>query len=239
MGHIVTYTLNAGNVLPSLLGFANINMIINFKGAGELGRGRWKDSEKLPIFQNYYRTCGASRGQEATASPSALVFPPTASLYYSVIVVHFCMYLWLVGNIVLGIIAKKSSCFVSWRQLQSWPNQLCLQSPENELFCFRFLYKMPTKKLISLLLKTASILPCPPPTPPVSRRQKMSFLFLQVFLSWISFSRLRRAIIWYGRPVLHTCVELTSLWFWIKYLLSFVFSPQWRGCTKLFFYNCR
>ena len=34
MGHIVTYTLNAGNVLPSLLGFANINMIINFKGLG-------------------------------------------------------------------------------------------------------------------------------------------------------------------------------------------------------------
>ena len=148
------------------------------------------------------------------------------------------MYLWLVGNIVLGIIAKKSSYFVSWRQLQSWPPHLCLQSPENELFCFRFLYKMPTKKLISLLLKTASILPCPPPYPPVSRRQKMSFFFLQAFLSWISFSRLRRAIIWYGRSVLHTCVGLTLLWFWIKYLLSFDFSPQWRGCTILFFYNC-
>ena len=128
------------------------------------------------------------------------------------IVVHFCLYLWLVCNIVLGIIAKKSSYFVSWRQLQSWPPHLCLQSPENELFCFRFLYKMPTKKLICLLLKTASILPCPPPPyPPVSRRQKMSFFFLQVFLSWISFSRLRRAIIWYGRPVLHTCIPALSL----------------------------
>ena len=47
MGRIVTYTLNAGNVLPSLLGFANINMIGEFQGRwGEGG-----DSGKLPLFQ--------------------------------------------------------------------------------------------------------------------------------------------------------------------------------------------
>ena len=38
---------------------------------------------------------------------------------------------------------KQKLIFVSWRQLQTYrpPPTLCLQYPENELFCFRLIYQ--------------------------------------------------------------------------------------------------